>query len=75
VYNGVKLKGENMSYQDRVKKERSDLRLKYQLLYSFIESNDEFKSLSSENKNLLIEQEGIMLELLNVLNKRIKLFK
>ena len=59
-------------YKSRLRKELEDLNFKIEKLNNFIEKNDIFKTIDSEEQELLKEQRGIMNKYANILRKRIK---
>lgn len=61
-------------HEQRVIDERQELNIKWVALVAFLWS-DFFKSLDTDQMNLLIEQEEVMKQYLSILDKRIALFK
>ena len=59
-------------YKSRLRKELEDLNFKIKKLNNFIEKNDIFKTIDSEEQELLKEQREIMTKYANILRKRIK---
>ena len=59
-------------YKSRLRKELEDLNFKSEKLNNFIEKNDIFKTIDSEEQELLKEQREIMTKYANILRKRIK---
>ena len=59
-------------YKSRLRKELEDLDFKIEKLNNFIEKNDIFKTIDSEEQELLKEQREIMTKYANILRKRIK---
>ena len=59
-------------YKSRLRKELEDLNFKIEKLNNFIEKNDIFKTIDSEEQELLKEQREIMTKYANILRKRIK---
>ena len=59
-------------YKSRLRKELEDLNFKIEKLNNFIEKNDIFKTIDSEEQELLKEQREIMTIYANILRKRIK---
>ena len=59
-------------YKSRLRKELKDLNFKIEKLNNFIEKNDIFKTIDSEEQEFLKEQREIMSKYANILRKRIK---
>ena len=59
-------------YKSRLRKELEYMNFKIETLNNFIEKNDIFKIIDSEEQELLKEQREIMTKYANILRKRIK---
>lgn len=64
-----------LPHQQRVVDEKNELDAKLQRLTTFIEENPEFHKLTGPEQGLLIDQQHIMEDFLDILCRRIALFK
>ncbi|AFB83907.1 hypothetical protein VPT02_095 [Vibrio phage VPT02] len=62
-------------HEQRVVAELDELKTKWNALWQFIDHNPAFKGMEEQDRDLLVEQAGIMEQYMQILESRISRFK